>query len=62
MQLHQIRTNLFTSHKSHMLNSWLNSMHIRVVLNANDMTDKRNFNTSKDVLSFVLLHARYITS
>jgi hypothetical protein len=49
MQLHQIRANLFTSHKSHMLNSWLNSMHIRVVLNDNDMTDKRIFNTSKDV-------------
>ena len=49
MQLHQIRTNLFTSHKSHVLNSWLKAMHIRVVLNDHDMTDKRNFNTSKDV-------------
>ena len=49
MQLHQNRTNLFTSHKSHMLSSWLNIMHIRVALNDNGMTDKRNFNTGKDV-------------
>ena len=32
-----------------MLNSWLNAVHIRVVLNDTGMTDKRNFNTSKDV-------------
>jgi len=49
MQLHQIRTNLFTSHKSHILNSWLDAMHIRIVLTDNGMTDKRNCNTSKDV-------------
>lgn len=45
VQIHQISTNPFTSHKSHMLNS----MCIRVVLNDNGMKDKRNFNTSKDV-------------